>query len=190
MKIAKKTTSPPRQRRFDVAEYYCLHQIGMIAEKNNELINGKIYTMSPTGVRHAWVINLLNRLFTKRLTEDYIVSVQNPIRLDDYSEPEPDLAILHTPPTPYADSHPGADQVALLIEVADSSLLYDRETKAPLYARFGIPKYWILNLQDNQLEVYSQPEKTAYTQQQTLAATEKVTAFGREWSVGELLGEV
>ena len=189
MKTVKKYKSPPQQRRFDVAEYYRLHQIGMIEEKNNELINGKIYTMSPTGVRHAWVVDHLGKLFIRRLP-DYHVRLQNPIRLDDYSEPEPDLAILHTPPTPYADSHPGADQVALLIEVADSSLLYDRETKAPLYARFGIPEYWILNLRDNQLEVYAQPEKTAYAQQQTLATTENITAFGQEWSVAALLGEV
>ena len=111
---------------------------------------------SVVGPLHSATVNRINRLLTTRLLNLAIVSVQNPIVLDD-SQPEPDLALLATRDDFYATSKPKSSDVLLVIEVADSSLAYDRDIKLPLYAQAGIQEFWIVNLAESKVEVYRQP---------------------------------
>lgn len=122
-----------------------------------ELIRGEIIRKLPIGNLHAATVNRLNRLLSKLLTDDVMLSIQNPIRLGN-SEPEPDVAFLNFCEDLYASRRPVAVDVLLLIEVADSSLGYDREIKGAVYAEAGIFEYWIVNLNQATVEVYLDPQ--------------------------------
>lgn len=128
-----------------------------------ELINGEIIEMSPIKSPHAGTVKLLNRLLGKLLGDDVVISVQDPVELGIYSEPEPDLAILKYREDLYIHSHPQPSDVLLIIEVADSSLEKDREIKLPLYAAAGIGETWIVNLRDQQIEVSTEPTSKGYS---------------------------
>ena len=118
-----------------------------------ELIRGEIIEMSPIGSRHVAFVNNLTQLLVTRLAGRAIVSVQNPVALDDDTEPEPDLAILrHRRTVPYKESEPATEDVLLLIEVGDTSLTYDRRTKRYLYAEAGIPEYWVVDAESHLVE--------------------------------------
>ncbi len=128
-----------------------------------ELIEGEIVEMSPIGKRHAAIVRRLNNLLTRQLGADKVlVDAQNPVVLGDLSEPQPDLALLRPRPDFYADEHPGPEDVLLLIEVADSSLAYDRDVKVPIYARYGIPEVWIVDVAAAAVEVYRGPTAGGY----------------------------
>ena len=103
-------------------------------------------------------LSILNSWFDRRARGHALVSVQDPIRLPPHSEPEPDIALLRPRSDFYAGSHPGPEDVLLIVEVADTSLEYDRETKSPLYARAGIPELWIVDLDAESVEVFRGPE--------------------------------
>ncbi|GIX47759.1 MAG: hypothetical protein KatS3mg131_1970 [Candidatus Tectimicrobiota bacterium] len=133
-----------------------------------ELIEGEIVEMAPVGSRHAGQVNRLNRLLSRLVGERAIVSVQNPVRLGEHSEPQPDLALLKPREDFYAAAHPGPEDVLLVVEVAETSADYDREIKVPLYARFGIPEVWLVDLAAAQVEVYRQPAPQGYQAVQTL----------------------
>jgi Uma2 family endonuclease len=122
-----------------------------------ELIDGQLIPMSPIGDSHVACVNRLNRLLVERTGPNIMVSVQNPVRLDEHNEPEPDVVL-----TTATDRAPRPDDVLLLVEVADSSLMYDRETKLTLYAQAGIPEVWIVNLNETQIEVHRDPSGTVY----------------------------
>lgn len=145
------------RHRFSVDDYEQMVEYGILTEQNRvELIRGEIVDKMTIGDPHAACVNRLSRLFNKRVGDDVLVAVQNPIRLAD-SVPEPDIALLLARPDFYATGKPRPADVLLLIEVADSSLDYDREVKRPLYAESGIGEYWIVNLPDQSLEVYRAP---------------------------------
>ena len=127
-----------------------------------ELLNGEIVDMSPIGSSHAGTVNRLNRIFTRLARERCVVAVQNPLRLDDQSEPEPDLLLLKPSADDYTGRHPQPEDVFLLVEIADASLEYDREEKLPAYGRAGIPEVWIVNLRDRVIEVFREPHFTGY----------------------------
>jgi Uma2 family endonuclease len=151
------------KRTFNVAEYNQMVKAGILTENDQvELINGEIIAMSPVGSRHASCVKRLNILLGKQLKENFILSVQDPIQLDDYSEPEPDLAVLKPRPDFYAEAHPRPDDVLMIIEVSDTTLDYDQEIKIPLYAKAGIPEVWIINLQENTVEIYTTPQTGLY----------------------------
>jgi Uma2 family endonuclease len=138
-------------------------ETGILSEDDRvELIEGEIIKMSPIGSYHAGCVNRLNALLTRRVGPAAIVSVHNPVRLDDYSELEPDIALLKRHADFYARSLLTADDVLLIIEVADTSVDYDRDVKLPLYARAGIPEVWLANLPDDRVEAYSQPVNGVY----------------------------
>jgi len=137
-------------------------------EDKVELINGEIYTMSPINARHAAAVNMVTALFYELLTPQATISVQNPIRLNPYSEPEPDIALLKPSPHFYAKHHPTPEDVFLLIEVAFSSAAFDRTVKLATYATANIPEYWVIDLNLNQLEVYKQPSGDQYKNVQIL----------------------
>ena len=148
--------------RFSVGEYHKLGEIGILGEDDRiELLDGELAIMSPIGSPHFATLNRLNDLFTARLRNRCTVSPQNPIGLGEYSEPQPDIALLKSRPDFYRAGLPGPDDVFLLVEVADSSLYYDR-AKLKLYARAGIREVWIVNLSRREVEIYRQPQGESY----------------------------
>lgn len=157
----------PTRHKFTVDRLALIEQSGAFpAEQHIELINGEIIDMSPINPSHASCVTKLNRFFTLNLPVDkYIVSVQNPARLSEYSLPQPDVVIAHYREELLETMHMQAQDITVLIEVADTSYQYDRHTKYPLYASAGIPVYWIVNLHQKQVEIYTHPKGEEYTQQ-------------------------
>ena len=154
----------PQRRRFNVAEYYAMADAGILAHTERvQLLDGEIIVMPPIGNRHASGVNWSNEALISALTGRANVSIQNPVRLDDGSEPQPDIAVLRRREDFYVAAHPGPEDVLLLIEVSDTTVDFDRNEKLPLYARAGIPEVWIANLRDRRVEVYTEPVDGAYS---------------------------
>ena len=146
----------PMRHKLSVQDFQRLGEAGILSEDSRvELIEGELIDMAPIGALHMLVVNRLNRLLVLAVGELGVVSVQNPVRLPLYSEPQPDFAILKH----RADETtvPGPEDVLLIIEVADTTLDFDRTTKLNLYAKSGISESWIVNLQSKCLEVYREP---------------------------------
>lgn len=152
----------PRRLRFSVDEYYKMIELGMLKDyEKAEIIDGELIQKMTIGDKHAAVVNKLTRLFIKNVSDDVLVSIQNPLRLSDFNEPEPDLVLADL--TKYDGSrHPRPEEVILLIEVSDSTLKYDRDSKVPLYAEAGIPEVWIINLPNNIIEIHQKPSNGLY----------------------------
>lgn len=151
------------RRRFTVDEYYRMGAAGILKPEDRvELIEGEIVQMSPIGSRHAGMVAFMTRLFVHAVGDRAIVQVQNPVRIGDHSEPEPDLMLLKPRSDFYTSAHPRPSDVFLLIEVADTSAESDREVKVPLYARAGIGEFWLVSLDQKQIEVYRDPQGDAY----------------------------
>lgn len=142
---------------FSVDEYEQMIMYGMLDENDRvELIEGEVLNKMTIGDRHAASLKRLNRLFSRLVDLRALIGIQDPVRLT-YSRPEPDLSLLHLRDDCYESRAPSPVEVFLLIEVADSSLEFDREVKGSSYANAGIPEYWIVNLIDDSIEVYRQP---------------------------------
>jgi Uma2 family endonuclease len=149
------------RRRFTVHDYHRMGEAGILHEDDRvELIEGEIVEMAAIGTRHFTCVNGLTRLLVRGVGDAAIVSVQNPVRLDEHSEPQPDLAVLQT--RDYRESLPRPEDVLLLIEVSDTTLSYDRNVKLPLYARAGIPEVWIVDLAGETVERYTGPSGDSY----------------------------
>ncbi len=154
-------TQEVTRRRFTVHDYHRMAEAGILHEDDRvELIEGELVEMAAIGSRHFTCVNTLNRLLVRSLGDEYIVSVQNPVRLDEDNEPEPDLAVIRA--RDYRDSLPGPEDVLFLIEVSDTTLSYDRNVKLPLYARSGIPEVWIVDLAGEIIELYTTPSGNDY----------------------------
>ena len=138
-----------------------------------ELLDGEIVEMSPQKSPHASAVDLVEEVLRGGFGEGFYVRGQKPLTLDDYSEPEPDVAVVKGTIRDYADHHPRT--AVLIVEVADTTLAYDRLNKAAAYARNAIPEYWILNLRDRLLEVHRNPVGGAYTERTPLGAGEAVS---------------
>jgi Uma2 family endonuclease len=162
----------PARHRLDVAGYYKMAEAGILTPKDRvELIGGEIFDMVPFGSGHAGTTNRLTRLFARAAADGFaLVSVQNPLRLDAYNEPEPDVMLLRPRSDDYRDSHPGAADVLLLVELSESSLAYDRGMKLALYAKFGVPEVWIVDLKGAAVEVYREPADGAYAHKERLTS--------------------
>jgi Uma2 family endonuclease len=177
---------------FTVAEYNRMSEAGILTEDDRvELVEGEIIEMSPIGRRHAACVDRLTELLSERLRRRAIIRVQNPIVLNDYSEPQPDVALLKRRDDFYEQSLPTPEDVLLVIEVSDTTLEYDRQIKAPLYARAGIAEVWIINLMDGQVEIYSQPAGGAYQGLRQAVRGESIdslSAFNLTLSVNDILG--
>ncbi len=181
------------RHRVTVADYYKMAEAGILGEDNRvELIDGEIVDMAPIGSKHAFVVSSLAQFFTLAARNQYLVSVQNPLRLDNRSEPQPDIALLK--PGNYMDNLPGASDVLLIVEVAHSSINFDRGVKLDLYARHGIPEVWLLDLMGGELLVCRKPADGQYRtlfkplaseSVSPLLATEVVWTLesGKSWSV-------
>ena len=154
---------PVPHHRFTVAEYHQMAETGILKSGDRvELINGEIIEMSAINSRHAASVKRLGRFLNRRVGEFAIVGVQDPIELDDFSEPQPDVSLLKPRDDFYAQAHPKSQDVLLVIEVAESSVVRDRLVKAPAYAISLISELWIVDLQADSIEVYTQPDNGAY----------------------------
>lgn len=152
-----------KRRHFTLAQYHQMIATGVLPEGDRvELIDGEILEMATIGSKHSAQVKRLNRLFTRLLGDEVLVSIQNPIELGPRSEPEPDVALLRWRTDYYESSHPQPADVYLVIEVADSTVEFDREVKAPLYARSGIVEYWLINLPADAIVVHRQPTAAGY----------------------------
>ena len=166
----------PALHRFSAEDYHRLAELGILApDARVELIEGAIHDMSPIGPLHSGITNRLTRLFTLRAKGRWLVSSQNPVGLDNHSEPQPDVVLLKPAPDDYTAHHPAPDDVLLLIEVADSSLEFDRGKKLAVYARAGISEVWIVNLQESTIEVYREPHFTGYEKKTVFSAGQKAS---------------
>jgi Uma2 family endonuclease len=155
----------PARHRLDVDAYYKMAEAGILTRAHRvELIDGEIIDMNAIGSPHAAITNRLNRLVARAAADGIIlVSVQSPLRLDSYNEPEPDLMLMRPRADDYRANHPGAADVLLLVEVSDSSLAYYRGRKLALYAQFGVAEVWIVDLAGSAVEIYRQPKEGAYS---------------------------
>jgi Uma2 family endonuclease len=152
-----------RRHRLSVQDYHRMADARILrAGERVELINGEIIDMTPIGSRHAAIVRQLNRLLHRDLGEQGVVLVQDPIVLGQHSEPEPDIVVVRYREDFYAAGHPVAEDVLLVIEVADTSLPYDRDNKVPLYARHGIPEVWLVDLNARTVTRYHTPADGEY----------------------------
>ncbi len=187
------TTGPtdwePARKRFSVSEYHRLAQLGFIGpDERTELIEGEIIPMAPIGPEHASHTRHLVQLLSSVLGESAIVDAQNPVQLGEESEPQPDVSVLRPREDYYADAHPTPDDVLLLVEISDTSLAFDRQTKVPMYARHGIAVVWLVDLQNRAVEVYEQPLEGVYERVHVLrgAASVEHDALGLEFEARDL----
>jgi len=167
------------RRLLTVDEYHRMGEVGILTEDDRvELIEGELVAMAPIGSEHIAASNSLNRLLVLAVGDHGIVSVGNPVRLNRHSEPQPDFSVLK-PRDDYRKMLPRPEDTLLAVEVANTSLDYDRKVKLALYARSGIPEVWIVNLAANEVEVYRSPVADNYTvvARAGLAATLTIAAL-------------
>jgi Uma2 family endonuclease len=155
------SATAPAPRLFSRDEFQHLVASGLFAAERVELIDGVVIVMSSQSTPHAATINRLNYQLMKLCGPDIYIRVQSPVALDDYNQPEPDLVLCSPDPLDYAEAHPRPEQIFLIIEVADASLRQDRQRKARLCARAGIPQYWVVDLGQRRVEVMTAPNRTA-----------------------------
>jgi Uma2 family endonuclease len=166
----------PARRRVNVEAYHRMGEAGVFTKDDRvELIEGDLIDMAPIGQGHVSVVIALNEALVLACAGRAFVSAQNPIRLDQWNEPQPDFAVLRRRADAYATGERiGPTDVLLLVEVADTSLRYDRTVKLPLYARAGIAEFWLVDLQRRVIDVYREPSDDSYAVMTTHAAGEKV----------------
>ena len=153
----------PMRLRFTVDEFYKMFELGFIKDyEHAEIIDGELIKKMSIGDLHAAVVDFLAEFFIKNVSSNIRVRVQNPVRLSDYHEPEPDLAL--TDLTKYdGRRHPRPAEVLLIVEVSDTTVEYDRNKKMPLYAEAEIAEVWLVNLQNETVEVHTDPKGGIYT---------------------------
>lgn len=173
-------TEWPRRHRLTVEDYYRMGEAGILRpDERVELIDGEIIDMAPPGSLHAGTVTQLASLLQRAAGDHALLQVQNPVRLDRYSEPQPDLTLLRPRADFYKSAHPQPSDVLLMIEVADTSLRFDRDVKASLYARHGIPEVWLVDVRDGRLTRYREPLQGSYSRvdQPNLSAPLEVAAL-------------
>ena len=173
---------------FNRDDWHALGRTGVLAaDYRGELIEGEIIDMPPIASEHGGCVKWLAGFFHAKLGNRVIVSAQDPIRLGDFSEPQPDIVIARPRDDFYRRNHPAPADILLVIEVADSSLTYDRAIKGPLYARYGILEYWLVNLPDQCLECYRTPAVTGYRISSRHLPGEIIEArFAAQWDLPAL----
>lgn len=181
----------PRRLRFSVDEYYKMIEIGILKDyEKAEIIEGELIQKTPIGDKHAAVVNRLNRFFSRSVGEDILISVQNPVRLSDYDEPEPDIVLADLAKFD-GSRHPRPAETLLIVEVSDTTLKYDRDVKVSLYAEAEIPEVWIVNLKNEIVEVHQKPSVGIYQLAQIYKRGESVKSSvlpNLEIEVDKILG--
>ncbi len=180
------------RHKFTVEQYHQMATNGIFAPSDRlELINGEIIEMSPIGIRHASCVRRSINLFAKKLGDLAIIDAQDPIKLNDLSEPQPDIAVLRPRADFYATAHPQPQDILLLIEVADTTINSDRAVKVPLYASNGISELWLIDLNNQIIEVYYEPigDRYRYMQLFQTGQTIHLQAFPHiSLDINEILG--
>jgi Uma2 family endonuclease len=184
--------SQATKKRFTADEYYTMAEVGILAcDARTELLDGEIIEVSAMGARHHAAVNRCNELLVPLFLGKAQISVQCPVRLNEFSEPEPDFAFLKPRRDFYELRHPGPTDVLLILEIADTFLHYDRDVKLTVYAAARIKEVWIGDLSNRTLLVFRDPSHKAYTTSFTLQAGEKVSPLffpDIQISVSDLLG--
>ena len=180
------------KKLFTVDEYYRMGEAGIFGEEARlELIEGEIIEMSPVGSRHVACVNRATALFAARLAGKVMVSVQNPVLLSRYTEPQSDIVLARPRDDYYASERISPENTFLVVEVSDTTLRYDRNRKMPLYAKSGVSELWIENLQNDVILVYRDPGPKTYSTSLTVHRGESISlaAFPDVvFKVDELLG--
>ena len=160
-----------QRHRLTVADYHQMAEAGILGPDDRvELIAGEVLDMSPIGSLHAALVAAVAEHFSRAAAGKLTVWSQNPIRLDDLSEPQPDIALVRPRADFYATAHPTVADVFLIIEVAETSLAYDLGVKVPLYARHGIPEVWVIDAATRITHRFRGPGPAGYAEQATIAA--------------------
>lgn len=161
---------------FTVEDYHRMGEVGILSEDDRvELLEGEIVQMIPIGSRHASCVGRFTHQLISRFRSKAIVFPQNPINIDNHSEPQPDISVLRNRKDFYADSHPTPDDILLVVEVMDSSVDIDRHVKLPLYAQAGIPEVWLVDLEQRCIEKYVQPEQKQYQTMKRFDRQDEIT---------------
>ena len=184
---------PIRKRLLTNEEYHQMVEAGILAERERvELIHGEVLEMTPIGNRHAACLRRLLRLLAPALGPDAMLDAQNPLHLpEERSEPQPDLVLLRARDDGYASGPPAAADVLLVVEIADSSLVYDLDVKVPLYARCGIPEVWLVDLAGGAVVIHRDPAAGSYRGIQTLRRGDRLipqALLGARLAVDAILG--
>ena len=178
--------------RFTAQEYHRMGEVGILPpDVRVELVDGEIKQMPPIHPPHANIVDRLTIMLASRLAGVAHLRVQGPIHLDDYNEPQPDLAVMRFRDDYYGSQHPTPADVLLAIEVADTSLRYDRDEKMPLYGRAGIPEAWLVDIQAQTITVFTQPHAGGYREQHVLSRGQEIMSVsveGLRLRVDEALG--
>jgi Uma2 family endonuclease len=165
-----------RRRRLTVDEFERMERVGILHEDERvELIDGELIEMAPIGSKHAGCVKGCVQAFRRYPAEWFILSVQDPVRISDFSEPQPDIALLRPRSDNYTESNPVAGDVLLVIEVSDTTASYDRRVKLPAYAAAGIPEAWLINLPRRSIEVHREPRDGRYQQVTVYRRGERIT---------------
>ena len=169
-------------RKITVDEFQRLGREGFFPDDARlELIDGEVREMSPVGPSHAWIVDRLAARLIRQLGDTHHIRSQNPVDLDTYNEPEPDISVARLDPV-FARRHPNPSDVLLVIEVADSTLRTDRRHKIPRYARSGIPEAWIVDVGHRRVRLYCQPAGITYQSERILRPGQAI----RSTTIGEL----
>lgn len=168
-------TRPLQKRLINVDEYHRMAEAGILGPNDRvELILGEILNMSPIGSKHSAIVKRVTQLFVTAFLNKAIVQIQDPIQIKDFSEPEPDILLLKQREDFYYNQLPQPEDVFLLIEVADSTLDFDKNVKLPIYSEAGIKEYWIVDINNNQILIHSIPEGKLYKNIKIATASDHV----------------
>jgi Uma2 family endonuclease len=175
--------------KFTTQEYQLMSEKGIFSPEHRlELIRGEIVKMSPIGRKHSACIAALNELLFTKFAGKFNIWVQSSIRLDDGSEPQPDIALLRRRADFYRDSLPSPADILLIVEVADSTISYDRDVKMPLYAEFGIIEAWLIDLNAKTLTKYTEPSPKGYKTSHRLELNDAVLCLDIAINLTDIFG--
>lgn len=181
-------STPVVKRLISTEDYNKMAEIGMLKpDERLELINGEIYTKRPILSRHAAIVNQVNRILGRIMTNEYIVSIQNPVHLDELNQLEPDISVLKFQDDLYVHSHPNSNDVLVVMEVSDSTYEFDRYVKLPIYANNGVPEYWLINLKEKCIEVYEDPVLNKYRINNCYLLGDEIPVLDEMISVSQVL---
>jgi Uma2 family endonuclease len=185
------------KHKFNSAQYHLMAEAGVfnnllsdrVTTKRIELIEGEIIEMSPIGAKHGACVARLQSWFHLHLSSKVIIWTQTSIKLDEGSEPQPDLTLLRLRKDFYEERLPLPADILLIVEVADSTIIYDREVKIPLYAKFGIPQAWLIDLNSRNLTEYTEPRSAGYKTSQRFEIGDFVKCLDAEIAIADILGD-